>query len=95
VDGRDRAVRTSAAELGSKAYSIRAKYNANGDADRDLTMHRVRRLQVATTCRTLLKEMKTTFPTGLDSRHRADTTDFVRESINEVVHTFIEAVVLV
>ncbi len=84
------------AELGSKDYSIRSKYN--GKTATLIAIYQqpgANALQVATNVRTLMQEMKKTFPTGLDYDIALDTTDFVRESINEVVHTFVEAVVLV
>jgi multidrug efflux pump len=52
-------------------------------------------LVVSSAVRKTLEEMKTRFPDGIDYRIALDTNDFVRISINEVVHTLIIAVVLV
>ncbi|SFM87838.1 efflux RND transporter permease subunit [Variovorax sp. OV329] len=84
------------AELGAKDYSIRSKYN--GKTATLIAIYQqpgANALQVATDVRKALTQMKGTFPPGLDYDIALDTTEFVKESINEVVHTFFEAVVLV
>jgi multidrug efflux pump len=84
------------AELGSKDYSIRSKYN--GKTATLIAVYQqpgANALQVAKDVRASLAEMKKTFPAGVDYDIALDTTEFVQESITEVVHTFIEAVVLV
>ncbi|MEJ8853209.1 multidrug efflux RND transporter permease subunit [Variovorax robiniae] len=84
------------AELGAKDYSIRSKYN--GKTATLIAIYQqpgANALQVAKDVRKLLAEMKKTFPQGLDYDVALDTTEFVQESIKEVVHTFVEAVVLV
>ncbi|MBS0341802.1 MAG: efflux RND transporter permease subunit, partial [Proteobacteria bacterium] len=84
------------AELGAKDYSIRSKYN--GKTATLIAIYQqpgANALQVATDVRKSLEQMKKTFPPGLDYDIALDTTEFVKESINEVVHTFFEAVVLV
>jgi len=50
---------------------------------------------VSKAVRKALEEMKPRFPSGLDYTISLDTTDFVRLSIEEVVHTLFEALVLV
>jgi hydrophobe/amphiphile efflux-1 (HAE1) family protein len=45
--------------------------------------------------RKTLEELKASFPEGVDYRITYDTTQFVQESIKSVVHTLIEAFVLV
>ena len=52
-------------------------------------------LEVSKAVRKALEEMKPRFPSGLDYTISLDTTDFVRLSIEEVVHTLFEALVLV
>lgn len=52
-------------------------------------------LDVSTAVRNTMKEMKRTMPEGIDYLIALDTTDFVRISIEEVIHTLIEAVILV
>ncbi len=49
----------------------------------------------ATAVRKRLEELKTQFPTGLDYRVALDTSLFTLNSIDKVLHTFFEAVVLV
>jgi len=84
------------AELGAKDYSIRSRYN--GKTATLIAVYQqpgANALQVATDVRTALADMKKSFPPGLDYDIALDTTEFVKESINEVVHTFFEALVLV
>ncbi len=52
-------------------------------------------LQVSKAVRKTLEEMKRRFPEGLDYVVSLDTNDFVRLSIEEVVHTLFEAILLV
>jgi multidrug efflux pump len=84
------------AELGSKDYVIRGKYN--GKSATLISVYQqpgANALQVSKDVRRTLAELKKTFPPGLEYEVVLDTTEFVQESINEVVHTFFEAVVLV
>ena len=43
----------------------------------------------------LMKQLKKQFPPGLDYKIVFDTTDFTRESISAVIHTLVEAMILV
>lgn len=52
-------------------------------------------LNVSTAVRKTMEEMKNTMPEGIDYTIALDTTDFVRLSIEEVIHTLIEAIILV
>jgi multidrug efflux pump len=52
-------------------------------------------LVVSAAVRQTLEEMKRRFPDGIDYAIALDTNDFVRLSIEEVIHTLIEAVILV
>jgi multidrug efflux pump len=52
-------------------------------------------LKVSDGVRKTLEEMKARFPEGLDYRISLDTNDFVKLSIEEVIHTLFEAIVLV
>ena len=52
-------------------------------------------MATATAVRKRLAELKQQFPTGLDYRIALDTSLFTLNSIEKVVHTFFEAVVLV
>jgi multidrug efflux pump len=84
------------AELGSKDYVIRGKYNGkNATLISVYQQPGANALQVSKDVRRTLAELKKTFPPGLEYEIVLDTTEFVQESIDEVVHTFFEAVVLV
>jgi multidrug efflux pump len=52
-------------------------------------------LKVAGAVRQKMKELKKSFPDGLDYRIVYDTTPFIRESVNEVFNTLRDAVILV
>jgi len=52
-------------------------------------------LDVSKAVRKTMEEMKKTMPAGLDYTIALDTNDFVRISIEEVLHTLLEAIVLV
>jgi multidrug efflux pump len=52
-------------------------------------------LDVSADVRKTMEDMKARFPAGMDYAISLDTNDFVRISIEEVIHTLIEAVVLV
>jgi multidrug efflux pump len=52
-------------------------------------------LDVSDAVRKTLEGMKARFPDGLDYKISPDTTEFVRLSIEEVIHTLFEAIVLV
>jgi multidrug efflux pump len=52
-------------------------------------------LKVSAGVRKMLESMKSRFPEGIDYRISLDTNDFVKLSIEEVLHTLVEAIVLV
>jgi multidrug efflux pump len=52
-------------------------------------------LDVSKAVRKTMEEMKKTIPNGIEYIIALDTTDFVRLSIEEVIHTLVEAVLLV
>ena len=83
-------------ELGSESYSVISRYNgqpASGVAVSLAT--NANALSTADGMAELMEQMKPSFPPGLKVVIPFDTTPFVRVSINEVVKTLIEAVVLV
>ncbi|GAB2503631.1 efflux RND transporter permease subunit [Arenimonas alkanexedens] len=83
-------------ELGSDNYSVISRYNgkpASGVAVSLAT--NANALSTADGMAALMEEMKPSFPPGLEVVIPFDTTPFVRVSINEVVKTLIEAVILV
>jgi multidrug efflux pump len=52
-------------------------------------------LDVSKQVRKVMEDMKSTMPDGIEYVIALDTTDFVRMSIDEVIHTLFEAVILV
>jgi multidrug efflux pump len=83
-------------ELGSDSYSVISRYNgqpASGVAVSLAT--NANALSTADGMAELMDRMKPSFPPGLEVVIPFDTTPFVRVSINEVVKTLIEAVILV
>ena len=52
-------------------------------------------LEVSKSVRKTLEDLKTSMPEGIEYTIALDTTDFVRISIKEVVHTLFEAILLV
>jgi multidrug efflux pump len=52
-------------------------------------------LDVSAAVRDTMKELKRTMPNGIDYHISLDTTEFVRLSIEEVIHTLFEAILLV
>ncbi|HEY3180020.1 MAG TPA: multidrug efflux RND transporter permease subunit [Casimicrobiaceae bacterium] len=84
------------AEVGLKQYIVDTRLN-----DTPATFIAVYQqpdangLVVSTAVRKALAEMKSRFPEGMDYVVSLDTNDFVRLSIEEVIHTLIEAIVLV
>jgi len=84
------------AEVGQKDYLIRGKMN--GKTATLIAVYQQagsNALDVSKQVRATMAQMKKSFPEGLDYLVSLDTTTFVRDSINEVVHTLFEAVVLV
>jgi len=84
------------AEVGQQQYTLRSALNGN-----PATIIAVYQqpgsnaIQVAKEVRKTLDEMSKTFPAGVSYKVSLDTTEFVSASIEEVVHTLAEAVLLV
>jgi multidrug efflux pump len=84
------------ADLGRKDYSIRT--NFQGKPATLIAVYQqpgANALEVSKNVRKTLEELSKSFPPGLKYDVSLDTTRFVQASINEVIHTFFEAVVLV
>ncbi|OAJ53443.1 RND transporter [Paraburkholderia ginsengiterrae] len=84
------------AELGAKDYSLRGRYN--GKTATLIAVYQqpgANALQVAKQVRATLDQLHKSFPPGLKYEVALDTTEFVEESIGEVVHTLRDAVILV
>ncbi|HGJ5875775.1 MAG TPA: efflux RND transporter permease subunit [Arsenophonus sp.] len=83
-------------ELGAENYSILAKYNGMQSAGIGIKLATsANALDTAKAVRATLVEMEPFFPNGLEIVYPYDTTLFVKISINEVVKTLIEAIMLV
>lgn len=83
-------------ELGAENYSIKAKYNGTASAGIGIKLATgANALDIAKAVRATLAEMELFFPNGLEIVYPYDTTPFVKISINEVVKTLIEAIMLV
>ena len=83
-------------EIGPQSYEAVSRYNrqpATGVAVSLATGANA--LNTSDAVAALMEEMKPNFPAGMEVRVPFDTTPFVRVSIEGVVHTLIEAVVLV
>ena len=83
-------------ELGSQSYDVSS--NMNGMPTSYIAVYQqagANALDVATNVRKTLEQLKANFPEGLDYKVAIDTTEFVRISIDEVIKTLFEAVLLV
>jgi len=84
------------AEVGLKAYMLRSTFN--GTVSTFIGVYQQpgsNAIEVADNVTALMKELKKSFPDGVDYTISLDTTQFVRASIHEVVITLIIAIVLV
>ncbi|MDD2946554.1 MAG: efflux RND transporter permease subunit [Acinetobacter sp.] len=83
-------------ELGSDTYQFRSKFNgkpAGGVAIKLATGANA--LDTATAVEERLQQLRKNYPSGLKDQLAFDTTPFIKLSIESVVHTLIEAIVLV
>ena len=83
-------------EMAKRDYSIAG--NINGTIGTTIAVYQqpgANAVDTARAVRARLDELKKTFPPGLDYRIVLDTSLFTLNSIDKVVHTFFEAVVLV
>jgi multidrug efflux pump len=84
------------AEVGRKLYIDDNQFN--GAAATPIIVYQqpgANGLDVSNAVRKTLEDLKKTMPEGIDYVIALDTTDFVRLSIEEVIHTLIEAILLV
>lgn len=83
-------------EVGSENYQFRAVYNGNPASGMAIMLAPgANALEVREAVGARLDELSQNFPQGLKLVIPYDTTPFVRLSITQVVHTLLEAVVLV
>jgi multidrug efflux pump len=84
------------AEIGLQQYIVESKFNGTPATLVAVYLQPgANGLDVSAAVRKTLTDLMTRFPAGLDYAVSLDTNDFVRISIEEVIHTLIEAVVLV
>ncbi|NKF49027.1 efflux RND transporter permease subunit [Shewanella sp. WXL01] len=83
-------------ELGAESYSVESFYNGKPAAGLAFKLATgANALDTANNIRERLDELKQYFPAGLEIHYPYDTTPFVEKSIEGVVHTLLEAIVLV
>ncbi len=74
-------------ERGAESYDIRGQYNGLGTG--------ANALETANAVKERLDQLSATFPEGLQIAYPFETTPFVKASIQEVVKTLLEAILLV
>ena len=83
-------------EMGAQSYNVDAFYNGHPAAGIGIRLAAgANALDTATAIDERLKELKASFPSGMNYAVPYDTTPFVKLSIEEVVKTLIEAIILV
>ena len=83
-------------ELGAQDYGVSSKFNGEDAVAFAIYLQsNANALETAEAVRNKLEELSKRFPDGIVYDIPYDTTIFVKESINEVVHTFAEAIILV
>lgn len=83
-------------QLGAENYSTIARFNGKPAAGIGIKLATgANALDTSNNVRAALEEMKPFFPQGLEIVYPYDTTPFVKISINEVVKTLVEAIMLV
>ncbi|MGM8898578.1 MULTISPECIES: efflux RND transporter permease subunit [unclassified Psychrobacter] len=83
-------------EIGSENYSVISLYNGQEAAGLGISLAGgANALETREAVSARMAELEANFPAGLTSVVPYDTTPFVRLSIEQVVHTLIEAIVLV
>ncbi|GAE11653.1 efflux RND transporter permease AcrB [Yersinia pseudotuberculosis] len=83
-------------KLGAKSYNIIARYNGKPAAGIGIKLATgANALNTSAAVKAELAKLQPFFPSGLTVVYPYDTTPFVKISINEVVKTLIEAIILV
>lgn len=83
-------------ELGAQDYSVRSTYNGKDAVAFAIYLQSgANALEVSEQVKTTMERLSKNFPEGITYKIPYDTTVFVKVSIEEVVHTFFEAVLLV
>ena len=83
-------------ELGSQSYSMKTKLNNSPAIPMGIFLQSdANAIETAKVIRETMLEAAENFPEDIDYKIPYDITDFVQVSINEVIKTFIEAIILV
>ncbi len=83
-------------EMGAQDYGMRSMLdNRNAIALPIMQAPGANALQLSSDVRRTMEELKRDFPEGVDYRIAYDPTQFVRQSIEAVLHTLLEAIALV
>src|SRR5690554_1686163 len=83
-------------ELGGENYQFETEYNRQTATGLAITLASgANALQTADLVRERLAELEPFFPQGLEVKYPSDTTPFVKLSIENVVKTLVEAIILV
>ncbi|MCE9561790.1 MAG: efflux RND transporter permease subunit [Planctomycetes bacterium] len=83
-------------ELGAQNYNTICSFDGQPSVGLGLyQLPGTNALEVADRVRAKMEEIKKTFPDGVDYKIAYDTTTFIRDSVNDVIMTLIEAVGLV
>lgn len=83
-------------ELGTANYDIDVRYNGQYQAAAAIRLASgANALTAADNVKKKMEEMRPFLPPGVDIMYPYDTTPFIRVAINGVVHTLIEAIILV
>ncbi|PFG55866.1 multidrug efflux pump [Vibrio sp. ES.051] len=83
-------------ERGAESYDIKGQFNGLPASGLGISLGTgANALETATAVKERLEQLKETFPKGLKIAYPFETTPFVKASIQEVVKTLLEAIVLV
>jgi multidrug efflux pump len=83
-------------EIGAENYAFSTRFNGQPAAGIGVRLASgANALDTAASVRETIERLRPTFPAGLEVVYPYDTTPFVRLSIESVVHTLVEAIVLV
>ncbi len=82
-------------ELGAADYSLRSLLDNKQAVAFRSSISRLERIEISDNVRKTMAELKQYMPEGVDYRIVYDPTQFVRASIEAVIHTLLEAVALV
>ncbi len=83
-------------ELGSASYAVDSRLNGNPAVPIAIYLQTgANALDAIAAVRSRMDELQANFPEGIRYEVPYDTTKFIQVSIEEVIHTFIEAIILV